>query len=59
MIENGAVMGRPLHERRRINFVYNFNASISFDKRFWMPRISRGSIAHVTMLAKQGILTDA
>ena len=37
--------------------VYNFNASISFDKRFYRQDI-RGSIAHVTMLAKQGILTD-
>ena len=37
--------------------VYNFNASISFDKRFYAQDI-RGSIAHVTMLAKQGILTD-
>lgn len=37
--------------------VYNFNASISFDKKFYEQDI-RGSIAHVTMLAKQGILTD-
>ena len=37
--------------------VYNFNASISFDKRFYAQDI-RGSIAHVTMLAKQGILTE-
>ena len=36
--------------------VYGFNASISFDKRFYEQDI-RGSIAHVTMLAKQGILT--
>ena len=36
--------------------VYNFNASISFDKRFYKQDI-RGSIAHVTMLEKQGILT--
>ncbi len=36
--------------------VYDFNASISFDKRFYAQDI-RGSIAHVTMLAKQGILT--
>ena len=36
--------------------VYNFNASISFDKRLYKQDI-RGSIAHVTMLAKQGILT--
>ena len=34
-----------------------FNASISFDKRFYKQDI-RGSIAHVTMLAKQQILTE-
>lgn len=37
--------------------VYDFNASITFDKRFYKQDI-RGSIAHVTMLAKQGILTE-
>ena len=37
--------------------VYNFNASISFDKKFYEQDI-RGSIAHVTMLEKQGILTE-
>ena len=37
--------------------VYNFNASISFDRRFYEQDI-RGSIAHVTMLAAQGILTE-
>lgn len=35
-----------------------FNASIPFDQRFYQQDI-RGSIAHVTMLAKQNILTDA
>ncbi len=38
--------------------VYNFNASISFDQKFYEEDID-GSIAHVTMLAKVGILTDA
>ena len=38
--------------------VNRFNASISFDSRFYHQDI-RGSIAHVTMLAKQGILTDS
>jgi argininosuccinate lyase len=38
--------------------VHNFNASISFDQKFFKQDIE-GSIAHVTMLAKQGILTDA
>lgn len=37
--------------------VYQFNSSISFDKRFYAQDI-RGSIAHVMMLAKQGILTE-
>ena len=37
--------------------VYNFNASISFDQKFYRQDI-RGSIAHVTMLAASGILTD-
>lgn len=36
--------------------VHNFNASISFDQKFYRQDI-KGSIAHVTMLAKQGILT--
>ena len=38
--------------------VYNFNASISFDKKFYEQDI-KGSIAHVTMLEKQGILTES
>ena len=37
--------------------VYNFNASITFDQKFYKQDIE-GSIAHVTMLAKQGILTS-
>ena len=37
--------------------VYNFNASISFDQKFYKQDI-RGSIAHVTMLAASGILTE-
>lgn len=36
---------------------HNFNASISFDRKFYKEDIE-GSIAHVTMLAAQGILTD-
>ena len=47
--------GRFIKETDQL--VYNFNASISFDKRFYEQDI-RGSIAHVTMLAKQGILTE-
>lgn len=37
--------------------VYNFNASISFDKKFYKQDME-GSIAHVKMLGKQGILTE-
>ena len=37
--------------------VHNFNESISFDQKFYKQDID-GSIAHVTMLAKQKILTD-
>lgn len=38
--------------------VHNFNASLSFDQKFYKQDIE-GSIAHVTMLAAQGILTDS
>ena len=37
--------------------VNNFNASLPFDRRFYKQDIE-GSIAHVTMLAKQGILSN-
>ena len=37
--------------------VYDFNASIRFDRRFWRQDIC-GSLAHVCMLGKQGILTQ-
>ena len=36
--------------------VYNFNASVSFDQKFFRQDIE-GSIVHTIMLAKQGILT--
>ena len=38
------------------DLVYAFNASISFDQKFFDQDIT-GSIAHVVMLEKQGILT--
>ncbi len=38
--------------------VHNFNASISYDQKFYKQDIL-GSIAHVTMLEKQGILTTS
>ncbi len=37
--------------------VHNFNESLSFDQKFYRQDI-RGSIAHVKMLAKQGILSE-
>ena len=37
--------------------VNNFNASISFDQKFYKQDI-RGSLAHVEMLGKQGIITE-
>ena len=37
--------------------VYDFNASIGFDQRFFAEDVM-GSKAHVKMLAKQGILTE-
>ncbi|GFI22774.1 argininosuccinate lyase [Lachnospiraceae bacterium] len=37
--------------------VYNFNASISFDQKFFRQDIE-GSMAHVKMLAKQSILSE-
>ncbi len=46
--------GRFTKETDRL--VYHFNASISFDQKFFAQDIE-GSIAHVVMLAKQGILS--
>lgn len=37
--------------------VHNFNASLSFDQKFYKEDIT-GSLAHVKMLAKQGIITE-
>ena len=47
--------GRFTKETDRL--VYQFNASISFDRRFVTQDIE-GSMAHVRMLGKQGILTE-
>ena len=44
--------GRFTKEENQL--VHNFNESISFDQKFYRQDIA-GSIAHVTMLAKQGI----
>ena len=48
--------GRFTKEENQL--VHKFNASIDFDQRMYRQDIE-GSIAHVTMLAAQGILTDA
>ena len=37
--------------------VHNFNESLSFDRKLYRHDIE-GSIAHVTMLARQGIVTE-
>lgn len=37
--------------------VHNFNESLSFDRKFYGQDI-KGSIAHVTMLARQGIVSE-
>ena len=47
--------GRFTKEENQL--VHNFNASISFDQKFYRQDIA-GSIAHVTMLAAQGIITE-
>ena len=47
--------GRFTKEENQL--VHNFNESISFDQKFYRQDLA-GSIAHVTMLAKQGILTE-
>ena len=39
------------------DLAFAFNESLSFDQRLWQQDI-RGSMAHVRMLAKQGILTE-
>jgi len=38
-------------------FVAEFTASVQFDQRFYKQDIA-GSIAHATMLAKVGVLTE-
>lgn len=47
--------GRFTHETNEL--VHNFNASISFDQKFYKQDID-GSIAHVTMLARQDIIEE-
>jgi argininosuccinate lyase len=47
--------GRFTKEENQL--VHNFNASISFDQKFYHQDIE-GSIAHVTMLAKQSIISE-
>ena len=53
---NGTVMGRAVSQKKRTNwYIILMHRSLSI--RFYKQDI-RGSIAHVTMLAKQGILTE-
>ncbi len=47
--------GRFTKEENQL--VHEFNESLSFDRRLYRQDIE-GSIAHVTMLAKQGIVTE-
>ncbi len=47
--------GRFTKETNRL--VHNFNESLSFDQKFYKEDIE-GSIAHVTMLATQGIISN-
>ena len=47
--------GRFTKEENQL--VHNFNESLSFDQKFYRQDI-QGSIAHVTMLAKQGIVSE-
>ena len=48
--------GRFTKETNKL--VHNFNASLSFDQKFYKQDI-QGSIAHVPMLAKQGIIEES
>ena len=45
--------GRFTKETNKL--VHNFNASLSFDQKFYKQDI-QGSIAHVTMLSKAAVL---
>ena len=56
-VEDQPVLGRPL-QRAVDAFVARFTASVDFDKRLYRHDIM-GSIAHATMLAKVGVLSDA
>lgn len=46
--------GRFTKEENQL--VHNFNESLSFDQKFYKQDI-QGSLAHVKMLGKQGIIT--
>ena len=47
--------GRFTKEENQL--VHNFNESLSFDQKFYRQDI-RGSVAHVAMLARQGIISE-
>lgn len=54
--ENSNQMWGGRFEERPSDIMEQINASIGIDKRLWRQDI-RGSIAHATMLSKQGIIT--
>ena len=56
-INNMAQLWGGRFTKKTDQMVYDFNASISFDKRLYRQDIE-GSMAHVRMLAKQQTLTD-
>lgn len=57
MVNNMAQLWGGRFTKETDKLVYNFNASIDFDKKFYRQDIE-GSIAHVVMLEKQGVLTN-
>ena len=52
-----AQLGGGRFTKQTDQLVFDFNASITFDKRLFHEDVT-GSIVHATMLAKQGILTE-
>lgn len=54
--ENSNQMWGGRFEERPSDIMEQINASIGIDKRLWRQDI-RGSVAHATMLSKQGIIT--
>ena len=57
MVTNMAQLWGGRFTKETDKLVYNFNASISFDQKFFKQDVE-GSKAHVKMLTKQNILTE-